>query len=264
MTDGVIYAEFVGVQHEAGDFYRIAFGISVDRIAEDGEAQGLLHVDADLMGAAGVQVAFDMAPGIVLGRVENAVVGDGVFAAGRLDIGHALTVDGMSGDVGFYGAGIDNRLSHNDASIDFPGCSGGELGGEGEVGDVGFCGDQTAGGVAVEAMHDTGPLWIDGVLGAAKFGELACAVMQQCVDQSAGRIAGAGVDDEAAGFVDDDQVFVFVENVEGDIFRGGQLGSRAGGAELKRDDFPAVQQLPTGCGCAVEANFSVFYKPLQM
>jgi len=45
--------------------------------------------------------------------------------------------------------------------------------------------------------------------------------VQECVNKRAGVAACTGMDDEACGFVDRDDVGVLVEDVDRDIFRGG-------------------------------------------
>jgi hypothetical protein len=78
--------------------------------------------------------------------------------------------------------------------------------------------------------------------------------MEQGVDQGAVGAAGAGVDDEAGGFVDGDQVVVFVEDVERDVFGFG------GGQRRPRDDaefeaFAAAQaEAGTKDGFAIEGG----------
>ncbi len=54
--------------------------------------------------------------------------------------------------------------------------------------------------------------------------------------------AGAGVDHHAGGFVDDGEVLVFVEDVEGDVFGEGVEGCGLRGA-FDLDGFAAVELL---------------------
>jgi len=85
--------------------------------------------------------------------------------------------------------------------------------------------DETA-GLFVEAMDDSGPEV------AADVGEFV-EVKQQRVDEGAAvagvlfarcSVARTGVDHHAGGLVDDGEMFVFVEDFEGNVFRGGMKG----------------------------------------
>ena len=169
----------------------------VDRIAENGCAE-VVHVDADLVGAAGVEVAED--EGGLRGRIggERFVIGDRGLAAGRVDDRHFLAVDGVAADVGKDGVLCLRRDAVGDGEVElFHGGALGELGGEGLVSDVGFRDYEAARGVFVEAVDDAG------ALDAADAGELAFAVVEEGVDESAIGIAGGGVNDDAVLFVKD-------------------------------------------------------------
>ena len=67
----------------------------------------------------------------------------------------------------------------------------GELRGEALVGAVVLGDDEQAGGVLVEPVHDAGPP------DAADPGEAVAAMGDERVDQRAGLVARAGMDDEA-------------------------------------------------------------------
>lgn len=90
--------------------------------------------------------------------------------------------------------------------------------GEGFESGVIFGGDEATGGVFVEAMNDAGA----GRVGFV--GELSLAVVEEGIDEGAIGVAGGGMDDHAGGFVDDDEVWVFEEDFEGDV-----LGEDFGG-----------------------------------
>lgn len=62
-----------------------------------------------------------------------------------------------------------------------------------------------------------------GALDAAYSGELAIAVVEEGVDEGAVWIPRGGVHDHAVGFVDDDDVGVLEEDVEGDVLGGGDV-----------------------------------------
>ena len=101
----------------------------------------------------------------------------------------------------------------------------GELSGEMAVGSVGAGNQQDAAGAFVEAVDDAGAEV------AADFGKRG-EVVQQGIDEGAGVAAGAGVDDEAGGLVDCDDIGVFVEDVEGNVLRGGFEGLQLLGFDL--------------------------------
>ena len=94
---------------------------------------------------------------------------------------------------------------------------------------VGLGDDHDAAGVLVEAVDDARPL------DAADAGKAGAAMVDQRVDQRAGPVAGAGMDDEAGRLVDDDQVVVLVEDVERD-----RLALRLGRLRLRQVDRHAV------------------------
>ena len=97
------------------------------------------------------------------------------------------------------------------------------------MGGVGFRDDQAAGSVFVEAVNDAGSL------DAADAGELAFAMMEQGVDESAVGVSGSGVDDHAFVLVDDDERVVFVKHPECDV-----LGLSVGRDRFGNFDLDAV------------------------
>ncbi len=104
--------EEVAVEFEVGFERGVGFGGggeegdsvrgSVEVVADDGVAEGL-HVDADLMGAAGLDADLDEGEGAVGGgeTLEDVDVGDGgadAFAAEGSAGGHAGATDEVAGD----------------------------------------------------------------------------------------------------------------------------------------------------------------------
>lgn len=209
-----------------------------------------MEVDADLVGASGVEVAEDEGGdgGWVGG--EDAVVGDGGFACGRGDDGHFLAVDGVAADVGEDGVFFGFRDAEGDGEVEFfHGGSLGELADEGLVSGVGFGDDEAAGGVFVEAVDDAGSF------DAADSGEFSVAVEEEGVDEGAIGVAGGGVDDHAVGFVDDDDVVIFVEDFEGDVLLWGIEGDGFG--EGDGDAVAGFEGVAGFCGVAVEEDVLV-------
>ena len=155
--DRVVEGEPPGVEHQATSLFGGLAGLSVNRIAHERRAL-VVEVDADLVGAAGVEVAKDQRR--EAGRVggENFVIGDGGLAAGWIDDGHFLAVHRVTADVGenrVLGR-LGNALA--DSEIEFFHRSARELADERLVGDVRLGDDDTAGRVLVEAVDDTGAL----------------------------------------------------------------------------------------------------------
>jgi hypothetical protein len=77
-----------------------------------------------------------------------------------------------------------------------------------------FGGDENAGGFAIEAVNDAR------AIGGAPGGELAFARVKEGGGEGSGGATCARVDVHAGGLVDDEDVIVFMENVEGEILGG--------------------------------------------
>ena len=92
---------------------------------------------------------------------------------------------------------------------------------------LGLGDDHDAGGVLVQPVHDAGAAF------AADAGEAVAAMGDEGVDQRAVRVAGGGVDDQAGGLVQHQQIGVLVEDGERQVLAlSGVAGSGAGGAKL--------------------------------
>ena len=97
-----------------------------------------------------------------------------------------------------------------------------ELGGKPVMGAVGFSHDQQAGGVLVDAVHDARtPFATNPRQGIA-------AMVQQGVHQGARRRAGCGMHHHSGRFVDDDQIVVFPNDVQRNVFGQGLHLDRRG------------------------------------
>jgi len=169
------------------------------------------EVDADLMGAAGVEVAQDEGGSEVVSPREQVVVGDGGAPGAGVEDCHLLPVDRVTSDVGEDGAGRFRGNAGGGGEVEFGGLAPGELVGEGLVGEVGLGGHEAARGVLVEAVDDPG------ALDAADAAEASPAVVKESVDEGAVRITGRRVNDKAPRLVDHDEVIVFVKDVQGDV-----------------------------------------------
>ena len=118
-------------------------------------------------------------------------------------------------------------------------------GGQFAVGHVVLCDDDKPAGFLVEAVNDSRAHL------AADLRERR-EVVQQRIDQGAAiaRVvggAGAGVDHHAGGLVDDGEVVVFVEDIEGDFFRRWHA-KEAAPAAPENCDVLAAPQFQRGFG----------------
>ena len=87
-----------------------------------------------------------------------------------------------------------------------------KLAAEAFVGHVGFCYEHGPGGVLVQPVDDTRPKLPPNA-------RQIPAMMEKGVYQGSGAVARAGVYDEAGGFVQDDDMAVFVQDRQRDRFR---------------------------------------------
>lgn len=187
--DWVIESELPGMQHQPWCMSGVLF--SVNRIAEDG-GSFVMEVDADLVGAASVQVAKHQS-GFCLGiGCENFVIGDRGFAAGRIYHGHFLSVHRVPPDVGENGIlfRVGNAVSDRQVEF-FHGGALGELGYQAFMRGICFRNHEAARGIFVEAVDDAGSRL------AADLREFSPTMMQQCIDQGAIGIAGGWMDHDA-------------------------------------------------------------------
>jgi len=199
-------AELPGVEHLAGVVGDEAGG--VEGIAEEGVAE-VLQVDADLVGAAGVEGALD--EGADAWEILEDEPGGAGCASAASEDGHFFAMDGVAADLVIDGAGAGaGEEALDEGEVDFGDGAAGELAGEVGVGEVVFCDDEAAAGVFIEAMDDAGALL------AADAGE-GGTVREEGVDEGVAGMAGGGMDDEAGGFVEDEEIGVLEEDIEGDI-----------------------------------------------
>lgn len=217
-SGGMGEAELAGMQEQAGCGGFLAGGLGVDSIPKDRASQRL-HVNPDLVGATGVQVAFDQGPGILSFSAfpEDFVSCDGRLSLGWLDDCHFLSAHRVPSDavLNFSRWRGGNALDH--AMVDFCCFAIGKLAADLQMGGVVFCGDKAAAGVFVQAMDD--PL----TLAASDSRQFPPAVVEQCVEQSPIGISGGRMHDDSGCFVDHNQVLVFIDNLQGDGLR---LGCR--------------------------------------
>lgn len=166
-------------------------------------------MNADLVRASGLGMALN--EGFSLAGIQHTVVSQSLAAP--IDDGHFLAVDGVPAD-----SGIDFSVRHAGDSIDqgevgFFDIAGGELIGERAVGLFGFRDHEDSGSFLVESVDDARTLCSADDLDS-------CAVVEEAVGKGAFAVSRAGVDDEAGGFVEDEEVFILEKNAQRHLLRG--------------------------------------------
>lgn len=143
----MVEGELPGVEEKARGGERVFF--PVNGIAEDGGAD-VVEMDADLVGAAGVEVAQDergLGGGI---GGERFVIRDRGLAAGWIDDGHFLAVHWVATDVREDRFLVRLGDAVRDCEVELlHGGALGKLGDEALVGGIGFRDDEATGGVFV-------------------------------------------------------------------------------------------------------------------
>ena len=144
--------------------------------------------------------------------------------------------------------GVEVHGAVHNGKISFFGVAMFELMGQTPMGGIGFGHDDDAGGVAVQAMNDTGT---EGVI---DMGE-RITVIDKTIDKGAAGIAARRVNDKIRLFVDDQNLIVLVENIEGD-----RLGRDFGDGRWREDHVNAVAgvELITGFGGAAINSDGLF------
>ncbi len=245
-------AEFPGVQHESGDGDDLALGIAINGIAKDGVAHALAHVDSDLMGAPGEELAAN--EGAALMGANLLPFGDGFFAGAVQEVGHAFAIHGVAtkhgldATFGFLWQAVDG------GEVDFTESALGKGFTQAPMGDVVFSDDHAAGGVFIEPMDDAGShLTAD----AAK----VVTMMEEGIDEGAVWVPGCGVDDQSGRFIEHEDVFVLKEDLQRDV-----LGNDGDGRDLWNGDGKGISCAHGGAGfggAAIERDVSVPEKVLN-
>ena len=101
---------------KAGEFAQpLVLAVAVDEITGDGVTDGF-EVNADLVGAAGMEGGFDEGGGVE--AFEDAKIGMG-GASGAIGDGHPFAVGGMPGDGGDDRSMVGYDLAADQRAIDF-------------------------------------------------------------------------------------------------------------------------------------------------
>lgn len=226
--------------------------LAVGGVAGNRKAK-VTKVNADLVGAAGVQVRFHQGGGVE--SFENAVFGVGGAAGGVVVNGHAFALGGMSGDGRADVARVVRDQAAHEGQINFLNGAGGELRRERGMCRVVFGDDEATAGFLVKPMDNAGSRH------AADAAEFASAMMQQRIDQGVIFVACRRMHDESGRFVQDKQRRVFVENIEGDV-----LGLRGGGfgfGKFKANHFAGARGVRGFDGLGIDGDVALFDKALN-
>ena len=198
--------QFGGMQHlprRAPFQFAITPGASVDGIADDRETE-VGQMDADLVGAP--RFDFDIEEREATEGRGDRVVGYGRFAVWWIG-GHPLAVDGMAADRRRNAT----RPRHGDAMhqrlIDLAHAAILELRRQRVKGSIVLRHDEQSARLLVQPVDDSRPLH------AADAAEGA-AVVQQRVDQRAARVPRRGMDDQAGGLVENENIGIFKDHIE--------------------------------------------------
>ena len=180
-------------------------------------------MDANLVRTAGVKLNFDEGGGIDARedapvRAGRARIRKGGCAAG----GHAIAADGIAGDGQLDAAALFGEHALDEGDIGFLDAAFAKRLREEAVGEIVFRDEENARGFLVNAMNDAGA---EGVATLRK----GLAAAEQGVDEGPVGVPCPGVDGHAGGFVDGEEVVVFVENFEGDFFGFGLERGTLGG-----------------------------------
>ena len=182
-------------------------GIADQRMAKMGE------MNPDLMGAAGLQAAFDQGsqrPRIGPEYLQHPVTRARQLAAASQDR-HPLAVERTASDLAFDDPVGRARHAPDHRIVSTLDRVVGELLGQAGHGALGFGGDEKARCVFVQPVNDAGPGF------AADAHQAVAAMGDQGIDQSAIRIAGGGMNHQSRGLFDHDEVLVLIDHIEWNI-----------------------------------------------
>ena len=223
----------------------------VNRVSEDGMIDGGA-MDTGLMGSTGFQIQFDQRQAFEPLTHFPSGFGHTRFAAADR---HTLAVHWMPADRKLNHAAVLGHLAEDDGKIDFANASSGKLtrkmGMRGRV----LCDNENAGGVFVQTVNDARPqLAADGPDGRT--------VIQQGIDQSAGRMAGGRVNDHPGRLVEDDHIVIFVENIQGQRLRFHHRVSRR--RYMTGDLIPRLQPVTRFFRQVVDRNLAVLNQSCRL
>jgi hypothetical protein len=164
-------------------------------------------VNADLVGSTRVQAEFKQActwPGAHDFPICFR------WAAATPD-GHALAGNGVTADGAFPSTCISAGPTQNVCEIGFFCFTISKLAAEFAVSGIIFCGDEKACGFTIQTMNDSRPI------GGSAMGEFPRAVVQESCCQRARGPTCPWMNMHSRGFVDDQDIFVLVQDFEWEI-----------------------------------------------
>jgi hypothetical protein len=139
-------------------------------------------------------------------------VGDGFFSGGLFEHRHLLPISRATPDAIGDGSLFIHRKAGCHGEVFFSCLTTGKLRDKRMVGGLALSGDETTGGIFVKSMNDAWAVF------SREFAELSIAVMQQSIDECAAEVARTGMNNKSARFVDDNDVLVFEQDRNGNIF----------------------------------------------
>ena len=165
------------------------------------------------------------------------IPGDGVLTAGGAD-GISFSDPGMSAEGQGDDIGIQFQGTVHHSQIDFLGLAMFKLMGQAPMSRIGFGDYQDTGGIAVQPMYDPR------AKPAIYLGE-GVTIVDQTIDQGSPPVSPGRMDDEIGRLVEDDQMLILENDVQGDIF-GGYFIRRGRGQD--QIDLVPRRELITGLG----------------
>ena len=221
-----------GVQGLAG--HACGGRAAVERVSHQRMAD-VRHVHANLMGAARAQAGVDEAAWLMRRVAQQGESGQRGLACvlGQIDHGHALAVARIAAHGGLHhalGRALPRTMGQRKVfAAHLPGGDGGH---QRIHRRAGFGHGHQAAGVFVQPVHDA----------RARQTGKSRAVGQQAIEQRAAPVAGRRVNHQAGGFVQHEQVLVFMQHGQRHGLRGESLRLRRGaqreGQRLARLDAP--------------------------
>ena len=190
----------------------------------------MLHVHSNLVGSACFEPAVDQRN--VTQRLDHRIMRQGMFAlASVCKNGIMLPIFGVAANVSLNAALRRVWSSPNQSQIPAAAAAFKELPSQMGHGLFGFCNDHYSAGVFVEPVNQ-----------ARAFGRLTgqlTKMVQQGIDQGARMVADSWVYHHSRSLVDDHQVCIFIQYVQGQVF-GLQLARKGRGWKRQGDDVAGL------------------------
>ena len=214
-------------------------------IAGDGMAD-MTEMDADLVDTSRLQYQFEEGKPVV--TFEEMIVCNRMTTTHPCYC-HLPPVSWTSDDTGIDGSSFVGGDTANDSVV--VACGGVCLKLSRKMSMCVIClsGDNHAGGVFVETMHDAG------ALNAADAGE-GFTVVEQRIDQRAGLCLTGGMDSHTCRFVHDDQSGIFMQKIEWNRFR--VNGPKGAWVRKRERNLIAGSELVAGLGRFAVYSYSTF------